>query len=130
MKLLDNSKLDSIVRHLNGDDNFDSCNQLSCRIEMYSCKMTSENKRDYKEMCRNNKEGESPASKLEALSPPQVSPMPEIDEKNIKVVEHVSSASSLSDLESIHNISGTEEKNVLTYDNELKNLFFWEGGRL
>jgi len=85
--------------------------------------MTSENKRDYKEMCKNNKEGESPASKLEALSPPQVSPMPEIDEKNIKVVEHVSSASSLSDLESIHNISGTEEKNVLTYTASQKTLF-------
>ena len=78
MKLLENAVFESISRQLNGQGTDGSLETgvLNYRMEMYSCKMTSNERKEYKAIA--NKLGKNPVEVLEALS--------EVFERNLDII--------------------------------------------
>jgi len=78
MKLLENTTFDQISRQLNGveTNNITETEQnlLSYRLEMYSCKMTAPERKEYKTIAA--KLGQNPTKVHSALAPPQLSSSP------------------------------------------------------
>merc|ERR1712226_432260 len=73
MKLLENTTFDQISRQLNGTNTVEQ-GLLSYRLEMYSCKMTAPEKKEYKAIAA--KLGQNPTKVHSALAPPQLSSSP------------------------------------------------------
>merc|ERR1712127_982940 len=83
MKYLQNPSLELLSRQLNGShispnnaaeiisglSNSNSNNSVNCRLEAYSCKMTTNDKREYKKIAK--EPGRKPSLVHEALAPPQ-----------------------------------------------------------